>query len=94
MENKTFDERVREAIDNAPKPEEPIHCFAGGHVLFLLYKAPKLELDICETYPYAPDGDVPLIFLRLGWFEFLFNNKFIYKTIYKRRYNELPEGLK
>ena len=64
----------------------PIFDFSILGVSFLLWNKPETHLDLCETSPYAPDGDVPLIFIQLAYFEIMFYNKWLYKKIYKKRY--------
>ena len=51
-----------------------------------VYRKPELYLELCETRPYAPDGTSPLIFMKLGIFHIMFENKRIYNYLYKRKF--------
>lgn len=79
-----IDKKVKADIENITiVPVWDFQIFGLG-VLF--WKNFEFTFDICETSPYAPDGDVPLIFAKIGWVEFIFENKRIYKYVYKKRY--------
>ena len=82
-----LDEKIRKDMEEVII-ECPILDFYIFGTSFLFYRKPELFFDICETHPYAPDGDIPLIFIRLGWLEIIFESKWIYKKVYKRRYGE------
>ncbi len=92
-EVKTISEKLREYEATLPPPEEPAYVYTKGPTLIFFFTKFKFELDICETEPYAPDGDAPFIFVRIGWVEFMFESKTLYKLIYKRRHGYEPWGL-
>lgn len=75
---------------DCPKFIYDFHFFG---LSFLIWKQFKFEIDICETYPYAQDGEVPLIFITIGCLDIIFENKWLYKKIYNRRHGFNPIGL-
>jgi len=84
---KTFGEMIKDSIskveiDNTI-PLFDFHIFGVG---FYINRKPELYFEICETFPYAPDGEVPLIFINVAWFEIIFESKWLYKKVYDRRY--------
>jgi hypothetical protein len=83
--NKTnnLDEIINETIKNI-EIETPLLDFHIFGVLFTIWKTAELSLELCETHPYTPDGDIPLIFVRIG---FLDINKWLYKKIYDKKYD-------
>lgn len=72
--------------------EFPLVDFSIWRVSVFIWKSFKFDLDICETFPYQPDGTIPLIFFRIGWVEFMFENYFLYKKLYRRKYKFDPAG--
>ncbi len=46
-----------------------------------------------ETEPYQLDGETPIVFLQVGWIELCFENKWIYKHLYKLRHKYWPRGI-
>lgn len=66
--------------------DTPIFDFYILGINFSLWKTPELSVTLCETSPYAPDGEVPLIFIRLAYLEIMFYNKPLYNYIYKKKY--------
>lgn len=72
--------------------EFPLIDFSIWRVSVFIWKSFKFDLDICETFPYQPDGTIPLIFFRIGWVEFMFENYFLYKKLYRRKYKFDPAG--
>ncbi len=87
-----LDQQIRESISNIEIPL-PVYDFSIGPVSIMIWKKFEFHLEICETEPYAPDGEVPLIMLKMGWIEFLFYSKVLFKLIYKKRHGYLPRGL-
>lgn len=67
------------------------HYFFG--LYFLIHAKPELYFTALETEPYTPNGDIPVVFIQIAWFEFIFNNLFLYKIFYKREHGYLPDGL-
>lgn len=64
----------------------PILHFSLFGLSFLIWKDFKFLIEFCETEPYTPNGDIPLIFVQFGWLALVFENKMIYKFMYKRKY--------
>lgn len=60
--------------------------FSIKNVSVLLTFKWEIGIDLCETYPYAPDGDVPLIFISCGFIQFTIESKKIYKYLYDKKY--------
>ena len=52
---------------------------------FYLNKKPHLCIDILETHPYALDGEVPFIFIDVGYIQFMLEWEWLYKILYKRK---------
>lgn len=48
----------------------------------------EVYVDFLETNPYRPDGDVPMVFIRLGFLEISLYSKKLYKFLYKKKYKE------
>lgn len=46
-------------------------------------------VTLCETYPYAPDGEVPLVFIDIGKCQIMLDSPKLYKFFYKRKYGEV-----
>lgn len=44
------------------------------------------ELELLDAYPYRENGEIPMIFINFGPFEFIFENEFIYDYLYKRKH--------
>lgn len=55
-------------------------------VTFLFWKKWEFGYQLCETEPYARDGDVPIVFLLLGFIEIAVENSWLYRRLYKKRY--------
>lgn len=53
-----------------------------------LWKKWEVYVDFLETHPYRLDGDIPIIFVRLGFFEISLYSKKLYKFLYKKKYRE------
>lgn len=87
-----LDEQIKESISKIEFPI-PAYEFSVGPLSVFVWNKFEFSLEICETEPYAPDGDVPLIMLKMGWIEFLFYSKTLFKLIYKKRHGYLPRGL-
>jgi hypothetical protein len=88
--NKTIDEILKEAVENAELDDNrnilfDFYLFGVG---FYIYNKFESYVEFLETFPYREDGDIPMIFLKLGFIEVTFENKKIYKYLYKRKYNE------
>lgn len=66
----------------------PIFSIYIFKVTVFIWRKFDIYLDFLETNPYALDGTIPIIFLRLGFLEISFYSKKIYKYLYKRKYNE------
>lgn len=43
-------------------------------------------IDLCETFPYAPDGEVPMMFLNIWKLQMWIEWSWLYRKIYKNRY--------
>jgi hypothetical protein len=71
----------------------PISNFRIGGLSVFIWRKFTLSLYVLETEPYRMDGEVPMVFLQIGPIEFVFENKFIYKRLYKREFGYLPRGL-
>lgn len=63
-----------------------------GRVTFTLTNTGSNDwfFDMCETEPYALDGEVPLLFVFLGYFWITIESKRLYKYFYKRKYGWIP----
>jgi len=85
-----LDEKIKESIKKMENMDFAIPFFNISifNVHFSLYKIREMYLDFCETNPYRPDGEIPLIFLRMGHLEIVFESKKLYKYLYKKKYNE------
>lgn len=86
---KELEEKIRK-ID-IPIPIYDTQIF--GLSIWIWKEFHKPELEIVETYPYEPDGTTPLIFARCGWVELVFENKMLYKFLYKRKHGYYPMAL-
>lgn len=82
-------------IDKNIKSEwaPPVFDFYIFGLSILIWKKFEFQLDVCETMPYQADGSVPLIFWQIGWVQFIFECKWIYKNIYIYKNKREPEGL-
>lgn len=87
-----LDEQIKEHVSKIDFPL-PVYEFSILGLSVMVWKKFEFSLEICETEPYAPDGDVPLIMLKTGWTEFLFYSKPLFKLIYKKRHGYSPRGL-
>lgn len=72
---------------------DPIFSFHLFGVTFFMWKTFEFEIDALDTAPYAPNGEIPMLFFRFAWFELIFENKYLYKKIFKMKYKYEPEGL-
>ena len=86
---KSIDEKISEEIldidfDNII-PLFDFHIFG---VLFSIHKRFEFGIEALETFPYRADGEVPIIFLDIGFLSLTFENKSIYKYLYKKKYGE------
>ena len=70
-----------------------VYDFYYMGIYVLLTKSSNFFLDILETYPYKPDGEIPLIFLTIGRVHITFENKFLYSFLYKRKNGYKPRGI-
>ena len=70
-------------LDEVKDWEAPI--FSTGW-LYIWKSNQGRSVQLCETYPYAPDGDVPLIFISLWYIEFIIESPRLYKWLYNRKY--------
>ncbi len=73
--------------------KSPLLSFYLFGVNFYVWRDFEVSIEPLETRPYAPDGSIPLIFLRLGFFEVNFESKYFYKKLYISKYEYEPEGL-
>jgi len=73
--------------------ENPIFFKTVLGITLFVWKKFILEKGIITTEPYTWDGDYPIIYFRLGWLELMFENKRLYKFLYKREYGFCPRGL-
>jgi len=89
----TFDEKINKELKKDLDLPTPLVDFNLGPIGVFIWKYFDFSVDIIETYPYELDGSYPLIMIQLGWIEFLFENKLIYKYIYKIKHNSYPMGL-
>lgn len=87
-----LDEQIKNSVANVTIPTPSYEFSIWGLSVFVWNKF-EFSLEICETEPYAPDGEVPLIMVRTGWLEFLFYSKLLFKLIYKKRHGYSPRGL-
>lgn len=53
----------------------------------------KTETNLNKPQPYALDGEIPLVFLKIGCIQFCFDSKWLYKKLYKRKHNCDPPGI-
>jgi hypothetical protein len=65
----------------------PIFSFSLFGILFSIKKYCNFGVGLNETYPYVPDGDEPYVFIDLGYLDVVFRSSYIYKKLYKYRYN-------
>lgn len=60
----------------------PIPIFSN----LLVYKSYQgFSMELCLTEPYCPNGEVPLIFIKLGFVEFIVESKWLYRRLYEIR---------
>lgn len=83
-------EEVFRNKDSMPTPILSLHVL---NISIQVWKHFKFKIEFLETYPYKIDGEVPMIFVYLGPIELVFENKFIYKYLYKLKYKIFPRGL-
>lgn len=82
-----LDEKIKNAIEDVEIPL-PILNFQVLGVMFSIYKRLEFGISFLETFPYKADGDIPLIFLNIGFAEIMFESKRVYKYLYKLKYKE------
>lgn len=87
-----LDAEFKKATENVefPVPIYDRHLF---NISFFIWKKPEIHLELVETWPYAPDGDVPMLMIQFGWIEIMFYSKRLYRYFYRKKYNEDPAGL-
>ena len=92
---KEFEDRLWKGLEEHFKNKDtlpsPIKSFTIFGISILIWKHLKFRLEFLEISPYKLDGEVPIIFWELGPIEFIFENKFIYRYLYKLKYKCLPE---
>ena len=89
MTKKSIDEVLHEKVNEINWDNIiPLFTFHVFGVLFSIYKRFKFGIEALETSPYKADGDFPLIFLDIGFLSLTFENKKIYKYLYKKKYGE------
>lgn len=62
-------------------------------VCFIFCSAFQVGIEVLETFPYEMDGQTPYIYINLFFLSICFENKWLYKKIYKKKYGFLPKGL-
>lgn len=88
-----IDKSINDAIRNV-KHEEPLLCFSLWVSTVFIWRSFEVYIEAIETEPYELDGTTPLITLRIGWVEIMFESKQLYRIIYKRKWGFTPLGLK
>jgi hypothetical protein len=88
----SLDKQLREYVDSV----DSIGLLKEGSfgpVSFMLFdKSTGPLIELVETHPYLPDGEIPIIMLNIGRLCIFFENKFLYKLIYKRKYGFIPKA--
>lgn len=87
-----LDEEIRKTISEIEFDVPIFETYAFGIVLWI-WKKPELYAEVVETEPYKLDGEYPMIMIKVAWFEISFDNKRLYRFIYKRKYGREPRGL-
>lgn len=86
---KTLDEIIQTAMDNTEISEYcPLFNFyiPIANISIFINKKPNFSFEAIETAPYRLDGEIPMVLINFLWLELLFENKFIYKFLYKQKY--------
>lgn len=73
-------------IDDHLATECPI--FNIGSFFTVWNKSQGWGIEPLITNPYKMDGEIPLVFINLGRVQFFFENKWLYKKVYKYIYGE------
>lgn len=86
---------IEEKIKNSePMPLPIFDLQLLGLSIFVWRRFDKwVEVELVETFPYEPDGQTPLIFVRFAWLELAFENKWLYGKLYYRKHKFYPRGL-
>lgn len=71
-----------------PKDYSPLWNFHIFGISFLVLKDFDFGVEALETAPYAPNGDIPVVFIRLGFLEVMIENKYLYWKVLNRGKNE------
>lgn len=87
---KEMEKAAKEAITDFPVPLYDAQIFG---VSFFVNRRLDFGLFLVETEPYELDGTTPLIVVQFLWFEFIFENKRLYKYLYNKKYGFNPLGL-
>lgn len=74
-------------IDYSALPVWSAHAFG---VSFSIYRKAELSIEPLETEPYQFDGSIPLIFIRVAWFEWMLENKWLYTKLYVKKFGRIP----
>ena len=82
-------------FENLDNPEIDYSALPLWHVhalglSFAVYRKAELSIEPLETEPYQFDGSIPLIFVRVAWFEWMFENKWLYTKIYVKKFGRIP----
>ena len=89
---KSIDEKLNEEIINIDFNNiVPLFSFKIFGILFSVYKRFEFDIEMLETSPYRTDGKIPLIFLifvDIGFLSLTFENKKLYKYLYRKKYRE------
>ena len=85
-----LDEEMKKLLSEM---EFPIAEFAIFGLFIWVWKKPQLYIEVMETEPYQFDGEMPTVCLKIAWFEFWFDNKTLYKYLYRRKWGFNPRGL-
>jgi hypothetical protein len=77
------------SLDNIEIPKDTNYpIFELGSWFMVWKESIDWGVNLCETFPYAPDGEVPLIFIDMGRCQITVDSRWLYKTIYERKYGE------
>ena len=87
-----IDDKIKQYMDGVKVPTTIFEYHKFGVSLFV-WKLPEFYVDVIETEPYQLDGSVPLLMIKIGFVELMFENKLLYKIIYKRKNGFTPMGL-
>lgn len=91
------EEKLWEGLEEVFKDKDdlpsPIYDFQISGLSILIWKEFRFGVELLETYPYKEDGEVPMLFILIGPIELIFENKWIYRYLYKRKYKHDPTGI-